>query len=333
MSTEPVTTPVESTPVEDDLDAFSASFYGQEDAAAEPASSEESKEDTSEGKEDRDVSNDNKEDTQETETDNESDEVDEPEDDQKPKPKNRAQERISELNAKWREEQRRAAELEAKLAELQNPTKKSTQVTTEDAPSFDAKNEDGTPKYPLGEFDPAYVRDLASFSAKQQFNEFMRQQQTEKEAVQKATEQQMLVASWNEKLNPALERYPDFQEKAVELFDSITGLEPDYEDYISATIMQLDYGPDVLYYLSSHPEEARAIMYSGPTKSAVMLGRLEAKFAQAEAEKTLARPKVSKAPTPPPTNKGATAVKTSIAPDTDSLEDFEKLFNEPKRYG
>lgn len=335
MSTEPVNNnSVESSPVDDsDLDSFSTDFFGQKTVEPEPASSEEPEE-NADATADRDATEDNQEDTQEAEEDVKSDEADDPEDapEEKPKGKNRAQERISELNAKWREEQRRAAELEAKLAALQNPTPKNIpEPTSNGAPNSDDLKEDGTPKYPLGDFDPAFMRDLAAYTAKEQFEQYIKQQEEQKQAQAKEQEKSALVDSWNERLNPALERYPDFQEKAVELFESLSDIDPDYEDYISATIMQLDYGPDVLYYLSSNPDEARAIINSGPVKSAVLLGRLESKFAVAEAEKTLARPKISKAPTPPPTNKGTSISRGSVAPDTDDLEAFEKVFNVRKK--
>lgn len=329
MSTESVN-PVESAVDTTDLDSFADEFFGQSEPAPEPASSEESNEEVVEP-ENSDAPSET-EDTEETQETSEEEDADEPEEEVKPKakPKNRAQERISELNTKWREEQRKREALEAQLAEIQTP--KNT--TPKPAPAVldsSALNEDGTPKYPMGDFDPNYIRDLAEATVAARLEQERKVQEEAKAQAAEQIQQNALIESWNEKLTPALDRYPDFQEKAEELLTSLTGLDSDYEDYIAATIMQLDYGPDVLYYLSENPSEAQAIVNAGPTKAAVALGRLEAKFALTEAEKTIARPKVSKAPDPPPTNRGVAVVKGSVAPDTDDLEAFERaLFNKKK---
>lgn len=337
MSTESVNTPVESNIETSDLDSFAADLFGQKEAAPEPASSEE----TTEEVVDRDVTEtENTDEAQETtDEDNESDEVDaeepeEEEDKPKAKPKNRAQERISELNTKWREEQRKREALEAQLAALQNPVKNTepTAPVASGEPDPTALKEDGTPKYPMGEFDKEYLKDLTKFQLNAALEEQRKQAEQLQARTQQEVQQQAIVEAWNEKLTPALDRYPDFQEKAEELLTGLSGLDSDYEDYIANTIMQMDYGPDVLYYLSENPSEARAIVDSGPTKAAIALGRLEAKFAQAEAEKTLARPKVSKAPTPPPRAKGSAVAKTSVAPDTDDLEAFSREFVKKVKY-
>lgn len=335
MSTESVETPVESTTDSSDLDSFAADLFGRSDAAPEPASSEEPESD--EVDTDAPKTEEIAEETQEVDPEGEAPEdVTEPEETEVKKPqKNRAQERISELNGKWREEQRKREALEQQLAALQNP-KSATNTPSPEAPTGaptpDDAKEDGTAKYPLGDFDPNYIRDLARFETTQALRE--QQEVVAKAQAEEAgkLQQQELVDSWNEKLTPALDRYPDFQEKGEELFEALSGLSPDYEDYIAATIMQLDYGPDVLYYLSSNPQEAQTIVNAGPTKAAVLLGRIESKFAAADAEKTLARPKVSKAPAPPPVNKGSAIARGSVAPDTDDLEAFTREFVKKKQY-
>jgi hypothetical protein len=322
------TTPVESTEI--DLDTFASELFGQSKPATETTNSEEVQDEA----EDSDAE---EETTVETQSEEEADEADAEEEDDsneapEPKKKNRAQDRISELNAKWREEQRRTSELLAEVERLKNPQNVPTPTTTKDTSAPDPldKNEDGTPKYRLGEFDPSYIQDLTAHAVKTNLQSY-----TEKEAQDRAQREQdaqraEVVTEWNTKLEPARERYPDFQEKGQELVESLTGLTQDYEDYISATIMSMEYGPDVLYYLASNPDEAQAIVNAGPTKTAVALGRIEAKFAMADAEKTLARPKTSKAPTPPPANRGATAAKVEVAPDTDDLEAYSKAFFKKK---
>lgn len=317
MSTEPVTAPVDTPEV--DLDTFADELFGQSKPAPATTKTEEDSDDSPV----EDV-NENEVTEEETQDETPEDTAETPEEapKPKPKPKNSAQERISELVNERNAERQRAAELAARIAQLENPTQNTPAPTlTAGAPTSDSKNEDGTAKYPMGDFDPAYIRDLAVFTVTEQIKEQRKVEEASKAEATAQVQQQALISEWNEKLTPALERYPDFQDKGKQLFDNLSGLDSDYEDYIAATIMQLEYGPDVLYYLTENPDEAQKIVNSGPTKAAVALGRLESKFVTGEVVK---RPKVSNAPAPPPSNKGSSAVKPSVAPDTDDLEAFEK---------
>lgn len=253
-----------------------------------------------------------------------------------PKPKkNRFQERIDEVVGKQRETER---QLQAALDELSNLKKTPEQkqdvapVTAPDEPDFNAKNDDGTDKYPLGEYDPNYVKDLARFTFQQERANF--EAETKKaQAEQEETRQRAaLQEDWQSKLGPAQERYPDFQTKVDELGEVFVGIDQNYGEYLAATLMSLEYGPDVLYYLANNPDEARKIVQSGVAKAPIALGRLEAKFAVAAEEKQQARPKVSTAPPPPEhLNKGSSAAKVEVDDDTDDLDAFETKFFKKKR--
>lgn len=351
-------TPVES--VTDDLDAFSSEFFGQKEEQQEQASSKEDKvveqnsdaleEDTHSKAEDGDDPDDEADEDDDTladegddeddEDDGDNEEVDEKPDSEKleSKPKkNRFQERIDELTNARREAERKAAALEERLAKLEqntNPEPTPNKVETEDqGPSPDDKNEDGSDKYPLGEFDASYIRDLTKHTLEQERKAIkVREAQ---EAEQRNLDQQRaeLQTSWENKLGPAKERYPDFQEKGQQLLSTFESIDRGYGEYLEATIMGMDHGPDVLYYLSNNVDEAKAIVSAGAVKATIALGKLEAKFAFAEEEKQKARPKVSKAPTPPPhVNKGSAAAKVEIDDDTDDLDAFaNKFFNKKRR--
>jgi hypothetical protein len=43
-----------------------------------------------------------------------------------------------------------------------------------------------------------------------------------------------------------------------------SGIEPSYGEYLAATIMGADNGPEVMYYLSQNIGEAQKIVASGP---------------------------------------------------------------------
>lgn len=325
-------TPVD--PISDDLDAFTEQLFGQSVPSDEAATSQEDEtEDQEADANDETVDTQTiEDDTLATESDDEDTEATE-ETPEKPK-KNRYQERIDELTAKYREaERQREADrqaFEARLKSLESSTN-TEELPNTDGPDPTEKLPDGREKYPLGEYDPAYVRDLARFEVAQEMKSLEKAREAKEQEKAQDAQVAALHESWNQKLAPAQERYPDFVEKSESLLGSFNDLDPTYEDYLSATIMGMDYGPDVLYYLASNPSEATSIFRSGATKATIALGRLEARFAEAEAEKTLARPKVSQAPVPPPTVRGAAPAKMPTPPDTDDLDAFERELFKKKR--
>lgn len=313
------------------LDDFADELFGQSKSQPEPASLEKSEDEPA--VEDDAQEEDNTQVGDEVDAPAEEDE-ETPEVDNKPK-KNRFQERIDELTSKAREAEREAAALKERLAKLEKTTepepKPQVAVVTE-GPSPDDKNEDGTDKYPLGEFDPKFAADVVRHTLKVEREALIAQEREDKARLEKEQEVAVLQASWNEKLEPAKERYPDFIEKGQNLgatFDSIDGA---YADYLTTTIMSMEFGPDVLYYLANNLDEATKIVQSGATKATIALGRLESKFAEAEETKQKARPKVSNAPTPPAhVNKGSAAAKAAVDPNTDDLDEFSRaLFNKKR---
>lgn len=335
MSTENNNENIDVVQEEASLDDFEAEFFGRNDADPEPASSDEDVEDEDP---DNDAST-PEEESQEDEDDGLEDEADEHEEEEPaPKPKkSRFQERIDELTGKAREAERREKAaldrieaLEAKLTK-QEPEETKSNNKEVAGPAPDEVNEDGTDKYPLGEFDPNYIRDLTKFTLEQERNALREQEDAERKGRELQEAQEALQASWQEKIVPAQERYPDFREKSEGLLETFSGVEQSYGEYLAATIMDMDFGPDVLYYLANNVDEATKIVNSGPARATRELYHLEAKFAFANEEKEKARPKVSKAPAPPPTNKGTAVAMPDIPDDTDNLDDFSRKFFTDKK--
>jgi hypothetical protein len=308
--------------ISDDLDTFTADFFGQKPAESTPTKVEVEQEQDSDAPEDG---------TEAQPTT--ADPNDDPEAEYKEAPpkKKTVQDRIDEL-VKQREDAKREADaridalqkdFEAKLAALQ--PKPQAKANAEPSP-LDL-NEDGTAKYELGEFDPQYIRDLTRHTLEtervqaQKRDEEARQQRAQQEA------QQALTATWNGKLEAAKAEYPDLVEKAKPLLDGFNNLDSAYAGYLSTVLMSMDKGPDVLYYLSNHPDEARQIVNSGAQKATLALGRIEAKFLEADAQKQVAKPKVSRAPEPPNVRaRGTNGAYVSVAPDTDDLDAFTAEF-------
>lgn len=307
----------------DDLDAFSGSFFGQKPAVTE----------TKVEVEQDDESTDKTEVVEDQVTDPNVD----PEAEYKEAPpkKKTVQDRIDEL-VKQREDAKResAADMQKLRQEFEDYKKGATPADKTAAPAepqpTDLK-EDGSPKYDLGEFDPQYIRDLTRHTLAEERirSDAVMAEQNRTRELQQA--QATMQTSWNEKVETVTTQYPDFTEKGQELLRGFNDLPPDYAGYLSTVLMSMDKGPDVLYYLSNHPEEAVAIVNSGAQRATLALGRIEAKFLQTDEQKQATQTKVTKAPPPPPVrSRGTNGAFIAVAPDTDDLDAFSTAFFQKK---
>lgn len=322
----------------DDLNAFEAEFFG---GSAEPEDKVETVEDADPeidaGAEEVDENLEEPEDESlENDETEEEDEGDEPEPEPK-KNRKTAKERIQELVAERRAEEQarlaveqRLAELEARLAQVKSPKEESPAQQTEEgpqAPDPDAVDEQGELIYPMGEFDPRYVADLTRFQFRQEL-EASRAEEARQAAERQAQEnQERLLETWEVKMIEAEVGLPDLREKISVLDSEFRSLEPKYGAYLAETIMNMDNGPEILYYLAENVDEAQKIVASGPVGAAVALGRIDGLMAKAEREDKEKRNKkrVSAAPEPPVTSRGTASARIASA-DTDDLAAFEKEF-------
>lgn len=311
----------------DDLDAFTDLMVGK----AQTPQDDDDEGTITNVDVDTDADDDDQLEAVETADDEAPDEDDDSEEkvDEKPKKKiNRYQERINELTAKAREAERALAALQAAQQKQPEAPKAATPVVQDDAPNPDAKNEDGSDKYPLGEFDPAYIRDMARHTIDKEWKARKEQEAQEAAQRQEAEAREALQAQWVEKLAPITEQHEDFIEKTMGLESAFDGLDPAYSDYLVNTIKSLDHGPEVLYYFANNLEEAQKFVRSGPLAATLALGEINAMF---KGNTRKAEPKVSKAPPPPQVNKGS-KTRTTVAADTDDLDAFaDMLFRKPKR--
>lgn len=259
-------------------------------------------------------------------------EVEDEVEEEAPKPKGRkpAGVRIKELTTKAYDAERRADALARELEAIKSQTKAPEEVPVRKTALLDAAAPhpddlvDGQLKYPLGEFDPTYIAELTRFIIRKESDDEKAKQEAERIQNETQTAGRELLNAWTDKVKIAAERLPDLPKKVTELESNIGHIEPQYSEYLASTIMSLEYGPDVLNYLADHPEEARSIVDSGPTRATIALGRLEARFtAGAEVEKGIVI--TTNAPPPPPRTKGSGG-KTGVAADTDDLDAFEKQF-------
>ena len=305
----------------DDLDAFEAGFFGRKPAVEEKpsATTEDVEQDTQEqGAED---------------TTTQTDEEDEAELKQEATPRKKTvQDRIDEV-VRQREEIRReaaaeAAKLRQEIEELRKTIQKpEAPVASDQEPQHDTLDKDGNPVYALGEFDPQYIRDLTRYTLNQERVKVQTEQAEAQRVAAVQQEQQTLQSSWNSKITQAAQQYPDLTEKGQALLANFNNLDQNYAAYLSTLLMQMDKGPEVLYYLSNNPQEAIQIVNSGAQKATLALGRIETRFLQDKQDTP--KPRISRAPPPPPSRaqaRGTNGAFIAVPPDTDDLDAFEVEF-------
>jgi hypothetical protein len=329
---------------EQSLDDFAAELFGGSDAAPENANSEEpvnedaDNADAPEELETVDTQTDDDLDSEEevvSEDDDTlaTDENEEPEEaqdvDPKPKKKNRFQERIDELTAARKEAERQREqdrdELLQKIAKLEGKLESKTEPETQETgdTGLTAPDATDTQKYPLGEYDPKFMQDTVKHMfAVKEAEEAEKAKQADS-AREVDTARQTLQTEWNTKIEGAQERYPDFMQKGQQMLTVFEGLDESYGEYLATTIQELDNGPDVFYHLSSNIEEAKEIVGMGAKKATIALAKLEARLSGTQSKET-PKQRVTKAKTPPPTNRGSGVVKPKVSHDTDDLEAFER---------
>lgn len=124
-------------------------------------------------------------------------------------------------------------------------------------------------------------------------------------------EKTRLSQEYNQRVEKALEKYPDFREV-------IEDSEAPFNEAMRDAVMESEYGPDIAYYLAQNPKKAEAMLKMGVTALNREIGRLEVmlqkqrEVAQStEEQEELPSRKVTKAPAPiSPVKSGSSGSKT-----------------------
>jgi len=264
----------------------------------------------------------------------------EPEEEDILKPRKKTfQERIDEITADKHNERRRAEAAEARAAELERqlrerntepkPQAQPEVDFDEQAPDPDALDEYGRAIYPQGEYDPKYLADATRHMVRQQLAAEKAERDQAAAISEADAARQTLTTQWNAKLAESEKTLPDLRESLARLQPKLAIMPPDLGVFLAETVMGMDNGPEVLYYLSNHPDETDAIVSLGATRAVIALGKLEAKVQSALAKRKETPPaRVTNAPKPVaavPRGTGGPA-RTSVRADTENLDEFEKLF-------
>jgi len=137
------------------------------------------------------------------------------------------------------------------------------------------------------------------------------------EEAQKAT-----FEAYNKKVSEARGQYDDWDE----VVSSASNVSIPQSAYVA--IVESENGPDVAYYLATHPGEAAALNEMTPTNAVRAVGKISDKLLAEKAAKP-AKEKVK--PADPITPVGATATRTSVPLDQLPVREYIKIRNRQER--
>lgn len=320
-NTNDTTTPTVDT--SDDLDSFEQEFYGKsEDAPAPKENPVETEDEVDEEVEAEETPSGN--DQAATPEDSDDGEEEAPKSQKK---RQTAQERIDEITAKYRETERLLQEERAKNQQAPKPqpeTPAAPEAEGPKAPTPDDVDAEGNALYPLGEYDPKFIRELTRFTIQQESEAARVANIAREQALQEQARAQALQQNWQESIAEVSEELPDFMEKTQSLAPVFATVEPEYAEFLAQTIMGMDMGPQVLYHLATHPADAQNLVQRSREQAMIALGRIQGMYDRG-GDIPARGIRVSKASTPPPINKGNKARK-AVRGDTDDLDAFEREF-------
>lgn len=190
-----------------------------------------------------------------------------------------------------------AAETEARLLREQVAKLEAQQTPKQDT---------GEPKREQFEDYETYLRAVAKYDAAAEADKRIKSDREERQGREKqaqaAVDHDKTAKAWSE-------RETAFQSEKKDYTETVTSfLNEDEFGSLSESarrgIVESDLGPQLLYHLAKHPEDAERIAELSPTRQIAELGKLEAKLGSPPAKKA------SNAPEPPnPVKGGANAAQ------------------------
>src|SRR5512133_1364989 len=146
-----------------------------------------------------------------------------------------------------------------------------------------AQKDDSEPT--LDKFDnfDQYVAAKAAYIAKKQIEQTMTEREKRQELERAQTERTKTVESWNRRIEKATAEMPDFDE--VVSSSQVPMTEP-----MQQAIMESDVGPQLAYYLATHPDEALEIAGKSPIGAIRTLGRIEERLSKPAEKKPTSAP-------------------------------------------
>ncbi len=230
-------------------------------------------------------------------------------DESKPKKVGGVAKRISELTANWREEQRTRQKLEqmleSKISKEAKPTAQPT-ATESKEPSLD--------QFKTYE---EYVAAVADHRAEQKVQQLLKQQEEQRQRQDAERQKAEQRSTFQAKAEEFATTTPDFDEVAFNPSLPVS-------DVMADALNLSDKGPEILYHLGKHPDEAARISRLPPVQAALEIGRLEAKL-------SLPQPRtVTKAPPPIAPSSGGQG-SMNVDPDKMTADEWRKWRDDQTR--
>lgn len=314
----------DTQPTEDDLNAAEMATFITAD---EPKVDEDAPDTDDEGDQDSDVDLDSDEgDGADTDADPDAeldgDGDNDPVDDE-PKRRRSGAERYRRQRERAEAAERKAYELEMRLAALERGEKPQPTPDLTNGP-IDVNNtavkEPNPGDYTYGDLDPRFIADLADFKAEQKIAALRQEMQATEQQKAAEREAQQIKARAEQTAQVGSERYADFNEVVIEGAEE--GEWPLTQPMLEAAL-DSDKGADILYYLASNPTEAEKVAAMNVRQLDRWMGRMEAQFDRP------APRKASKAP-PPVNSARGSGGRFAADPATSDFAAFEKMARQGK---
>jgi hypothetical protein len=222
-------------------------------------------------------------------------------------------------------ERYKRGELEREIAELKGKLASNTQETVTPAQKQEtapATNDDPRPTKPkLADYDSyekydddhdKYVEALSDWKIR----DSKRKDAAESENRQRAEAVKTAHKTWEERETAFAEKHGDYLDKLKTLEFEQTPAVP----AVRQALLESEIGPEVLYYLATHQDEAKEILQLSPASAIRRVGKLEAKLTPSSTPETATK-RTTEAPKPP----ARVADGSGPAPKALKASDLEKM--------
>jgi hypothetical protein len=241
-------------------------------------------------------------------------------------PKAGANERISDLTAKFRGAERqadleksRADSLQAQLDALKSGKAPLTAETTP------AKAGEGSPdpsKFEYGELDPKYIAALARYETGQALAAHAATEDQSRQAVAADAKRQEATEKADKLTRAGIDLHDDFDEVVMQ---GAREGRWDLSQTMGELLLDSEFGPQIAYDLAKNPAESRRVAQLTPSQQAAYFGKQEAKFEAAQPSQASKTPKTPQAPPPPKTPRGGSGSNT-VGADSSDFAAVEKAW-------
>lgn len=255
---------------------------------------------------------------------------------QKETPKKKtAEERIAEITKARREAERlaatkadRVAELEARLAALEDEKSSKKDLTEKKQP---AKEQDQAPNpddFEFGELDSGYITAREEHLLKKARASVQEEFAAQRQAEAAERRAQEVKQKYETQIAKGVAEFDDF-ESSLAALDAL----PPVDSAVAEALLDSEVGHKIIDHLAKNAKEVAEISKKSPIEQARYLGKLEAQFSSnKDAPVKKQEPKISKAPEPVDRSRGGDG-RYTVPPDTDDFAAFEAAYGNKKQKG